>query len=54
MAHKTIHVGTITTLDLLRAPKGHAPHLSGTGAYRNRRNDKKLRRAEGKRSIRWD
>ena len=41
-------IGVITKLELIKAPKGHTPHLSGTGAYRNRRKDKKLRRIESK------
>lgn len=28
---------------------GHQPHITGTGAHRNLRNDKKLRREDGKR-----
>jgi hypothetical protein len=51
MARKTIHVGTISKLDLLHAPKGHQPHLSGTGAFKNRKSDKKLRRAESRREC---
>lgn len=41
---KTIHVGTISKLDLIRAPKGHIPRAAGCGIFRNRRADKKLRR----------
>jgi hypothetical protein len=51
MAKRTLYVGTITKLDLLRAPKGHSPHISGTGAFRDRKRDKKLRRRDDRRSC---
>ena len=45
---KTIHCGTITALELAKAPRGHSPRSSGCGFYKNRRKDKKLNRREGK------
>jgi len=45
--NKTI-IGVITKLDLLKAPKGHTPHFSGTGVWKNRRKDKKARRQADK------
>ena len=51
MANKTVHVGTIKAIDLIHAPRGHQSHISGTGAYRNRKHDKKLRRKEDRRSC---
>lgn len=33
---RTIHVGTIRAVDILRAPKGHQNKIGGCGAHDNR------------------
>jgi len=50
---KSIHVGTISALDIIRAPKGHSPIISGCGIHKDRKRDKKTRREVDKREIRW-
>jgi hypothetical protein len=45
-------LGVLRGIDtLLAAPKGHATHASGTGAHRNRKNDKKARRQADKQAA---
>jgi hypothetical protein len=54
MARKTISVGVISKFDLLRSPKGHPDTISGCGAHRDLKRDKKIRREESKRECRLD
>jgi len=41
MSKKSTHIGTISKLDLLHAPTGHAPHITGTGVHRDKRKQPK-------------
>jgi len=49
---KTQHVGTITSAELLAAPRGHQDHMTGTGAHRDRKRDRKLQRRQDKKLCR--
>jgi len=53
---KTEHVGTIKGIDLLlHASTGHTAHLTGCGAHKEKKRDKKRRRHEDRRACRnWD
>lgn len=50
--NKNTHIGTITKLELLRAPAGHSQHVTGTGVWRNKRKQPKGGRgANSKKAI---
>lgn len=47
-----MHIGTITKLELLKTAKGHQPHVTGTGIWRNRRKSPKGgRRTQTRKAI---
>ena len=49
---KVQHVGTISKLDILRAPKGHQQRVSGCGAHQQGEKRLRTRKARSDRAIR--